>query len=197
VTLQLLRDDGAVVYLNGKEVVRSNMPAGTITSTTFASTAISGAAETTFSSFSIPVGAFVNGTNTLAVEIHQSSSADPDLSFGLSLKADIAIPGPTGATGPSGQTGPAGPTGPQGLTGAAGATGAAGIGGAMGPAGPTGPQSGRSLQPGPTEQTVLTVPRVRRHNQIDGATGLGAVVTVLTVRRVRPVLRVLGWHERC
>ena len=31
VTLQLLRDDGAVVYLNGAEVVRSNMPTGTIT----------------------------------------------------------------------------------------------------------------------------------------------------------------------
>ena len=31
VTLQLKRDDGAVVYLNGTEIVRSNMPAGTIT----------------------------------------------------------------------------------------------------------------------------------------------------------------------
>ena len=85
VTLQLMRDDGAVVYLNGTEVVRSNMPAGTITNTTFASSAISGAAESTFNAFTIPVASFVNGTNTLAVEIHQDSNADADLSFDLSL----------------------------------------------------------------------------------------------------------------
>ena len=38
-TLRLLRDDGAVVYLNGTEVVRSNMPTGTIAYTTRASSA--------------------------------------------------------------------------------------------------------------------------------------------------------------
>ncbi len=31
-TLSLLRDDGAIVYLNGTEVYRSNMPAGAVTS---------------------------------------------------------------------------------------------------------------------------------------------------------------------
>src|SRR5438046_225330 len=35
-TLTLQRDDGAVVYLNGTEVFRSNMPAGTISSSTLA-----------------------------------------------------------------------------------------------------------------------------------------------------------------
>jgi hypothetical protein len=29
--LGVMRDDGIVVYLNGEEVVRDNMPAGTIT----------------------------------------------------------------------------------------------------------------------------------------------------------------------
>ena len=43
--LRLLRDDGAVVYLNGAEVFRSNMPAGTIAYRTLASTAIGGADE--------------------------------------------------------------------------------------------------------------------------------------------------------
>src|SRR6476620_6902702 len=76
VTLQLKRDDGAVVYFNGNEVVRSNMPTGTITNTTFASTAISGAAENAFNAFTIPAAALVNGTNTIAVEIHQDSNAD-------------------------------------------------------------------------------------------------------------------------
>ena len=37
-TLHLVRDDGAVVYLNGTEIARSNMPTGTITSATRALT---------------------------------------------------------------------------------------------------------------------------------------------------------------
>ncbi|MFT7561178.1 MAG: hypothetical protein ACI93R_003103, partial [Flavobacteriales bacterium] len=43
-SLQLLRDDGAVVYINGSEVLRSNMPSGSVSSTTRASGAISGGA---------------------------------------------------------------------------------------------------------------------------------------------------------
>ena len=34
--LRLLRDDGVVVYLNGREVFRDNLPAGTITNRTLA-----------------------------------------------------------------------------------------------------------------------------------------------------------------
>lgn len=52
-TLQLRRDDGAVVYLNGKEVTRSNMPNGTIAHTTFASSAIGATDEQVYHSFSI------------------------------------------------------------------------------------------------------------------------------------------------
>src|SRR5258705_10819606 len=37
-TLDLIRDDGAVIYINGTEVYRNNMPTGTISYTTFAST---------------------------------------------------------------------------------------------------------------------------------------------------------------
>ena len=41
-TLQLIRDDGAVVYLNGTEIYRNNMPSGTISYNTLASSAIGG-----------------------------------------------------------------------------------------------------------------------------------------------------------
>jgi hypothetical protein len=85
VTLNLLRDDGAVVYVNGTEVVRSNIPAGTVTSTTYSVSPVSGNAEQAFLTFSIPKSAFVNGTNTIAVEIHQDYRGDPDSSFDLSL----------------------------------------------------------------------------------------------------------------
>lgn len=84
-TLRLLRDDGAVVYLNGVEVWRSNMPAGTIGFTTPASVAIAGADESTFVQTTISPSLLVNGTNVLAVELHQSSSTSSDISFDLQL----------------------------------------------------------------------------------------------------------------
>jgi len=83
VTLQLKRDDGAVVYLNGTEVVRSSMPTGTISSTTLATD--SGSTENQYFSYTVPASAFVNGSNTLAVEVHQSDRTSSDVSFDLSL----------------------------------------------------------------------------------------------------------------
>jgi hypothetical protein len=82
-TLRVLRDDGAVVYLNGTEVFRTNMPAGTITSTTLASSAVGGADETTFQETSVDPGLLANGTNVLAVEIHQVNGTSSDISFNL------------------------------------------------------------------------------------------------------------------
>jgi hypothetical protein len=85
--LRLLRDDGAVVYLNGTEIYRTNMPAGTPSSTTLASTAISGSGETTFLNATVNPALLVEGSNLLAVEIHQSGPTSTDISFDLSLTA--------------------------------------------------------------------------------------------------------------
>lgn len=87
--LSLQRDDGAVVYLNGVEVVRTNMPAGAIGYTTLASTGIGGAAETAFSDFGIPASAVANGSNVLAIEIHQISGASSDISMNASLQVTL------------------------------------------------------------------------------------------------------------
>ncbi len=43
--VRFVRDDGSVIYLNGVEVVRSNMPSGTVSYTTRATAAIGGADE--------------------------------------------------------------------------------------------------------------------------------------------------------
>ena len=86
-TLRLLRDDGAAVYLNGTEVFRSNLPSGTISSTTLASTALSGTDETTFVSTSVTPSLLVAGTNVLAVEVHQATADSSDISFDLELRA--------------------------------------------------------------------------------------------------------------
>ncbi len=84
-TLRTLRDDGAVVYLNGTEVWRSNMPSGAIASSTLASTSIVSSAETTFTTAQIDPSLLVAGTNVLAVEIHQVSPTSSDVSFDLEL----------------------------------------------------------------------------------------------------------------
>jgi acid phosphatase type 7 len=85
VTLRLLRDDGAVVYLNGVEVWRTNMPTGAVGHLTTASVAIGGADETTFVQTTISPSLLVNGTNVLAVELHQSGGTSSDISFDLQL----------------------------------------------------------------------------------------------------------------
>jgi hypothetical protein len=93
--LNLLRDDGAVVYINGVEVLRSNMPAGSISYTTRAVSPADGSSESAFIKYTIPSSRFVNGSNLIAVEIHQSSSTSSDISFNLKLK------GVAGAMAPS------------------------------------------------------------------------------------------------
>jgi hypothetical protein len=83
--IRLLRDDGAVVYLNGVELVRDNMPTGTVNAATLALSDISGTAENVWQVFRFDPARFVTGTNTLAVEVHQASAASDDVSFDLQL----------------------------------------------------------------------------------------------------------------
>jgi hypothetical protein len=85
--LRLRRDDGAVVYLNGVEVVRSNMPAGAITSQTKASTTVNGGDANVYFDFSLDPSLLISGNNTLAVEIHQSTAGSADIIFDLGLTA--------------------------------------------------------------------------------------------------------------
>lgn len=80
-------DDGAAIYLNGVELSRYNLPAGNLTYTTKASTAVGGSDENKWISFAVvPVGLLQAGQNTLAVEVHNDSSSSSDISFNLELK---------------------------------------------------------------------------------------------------------------
>ena len=87
--LKLLRDDGAVIYLNGVEVVRDNMPAGTVSFSTLASAAVGDVAETTYYDWTVPPSSLREGTNVIAVEVHQSSRTSTDVSFDLLLEAQV------------------------------------------------------------------------------------------------------------
>lgn len=101
--LGLLRDDGAAVYLNGVEVLRSNLPAGPITYTTYAANVVIEPEETTFFTITLPITAVVIGVNQLAVEVHQANATSSDLSFDLRLTAtttDCPTPTPTATSVP-------------------------------------------------------------------------------------------------
>ena len=81
----LLRDDGAVVYLNGQEVIRSNLPAGLVTYQTLAPLTIGLVGETTWHPYLVDASGLVTGTNMVAVEVHQNTTYSSDISFDLSL----------------------------------------------------------------------------------------------------------------
>lgn len=85
-SLDVFRDDGIVVYLNGTEIHRNNMPTGTIGSATTAGSAI----EPSWYASSAAATALVEGSNVLAVEIHQANGTSSDISFDLALTANSA-----------------------------------------------------------------------------------------------------------
>jgi hypothetical protein len=90
-TLRLLRDDGGVVYLNGSEIFRSpTMPAGLISYGTFSGSAPDNTVDTNDATAAL--GWLNEGTNVLAVEIHQSDLGSSDISFDLQLVGITGVP---------------------------------------------------------------------------------------------------------
>lgn len=85
-TLKLVVDDGAAVYLNGTNILNYQLATNAAFNTLASSTQATNVEDTWFS-YPINPALLVNGTNTLAVEIHQAALNDPDLSFDLQLVA--------------------------------------------------------------------------------------------------------------
>jgi hypothetical protein len=88
----LIIDDGAVVYLNGIEVLRVGMPPGDINYNTFANRNVNNAAYE--GPFSLSAAALVQGTNVIAVEVHQLNEGSTDVVFGMTLEAISTPPVP-------------------------------------------------------------------------------------------------------
>ena len=89
--LNFIVDDGAVFYLNGTEIHRTNMPAGAVTSTTPASS------DVVYPKFNgvieVPAGALLAGqSNVLAVELHQPGAGNADAFFLATLDVEETAP---------------------------------------------------------------------------------------------------------
>lgn len=81
-TLRVRRDDGVIVYLNGAEIFRNNMPQGTITHYT---AALENVQTTSFLVTNVGAEFFLPGDNLIAAEVHQWRIDSPDMVFDLEL----------------------------------------------------------------------------------------------------------------
>ena len=90
--ITLLRDDGAVIFLNGVEIARDNIPAGAYNYLTNAPVIVSGTDETTYFPLTPTSLPLVAGVNVLAVEVHQRDNTSSDLGFDLDLIATVSNP---------------------------------------------------------------------------------------------------------
>ena len=96
--VQLKRDDGAAVYINGTPVVLDNI-AGILGDPILSSIGAAGTIsnENAFDATTIDLtspqfsGLIHDGVNVIAVEIHQASPASSDISFDLSLTASKEV----------------------------------------------------------------------------------------------------------
>ncbi|MEX0641925.1 MAG: lamin tail domain-containing protein, partial [Pirellulales bacterium] len=80
-------DDGAVVYLNGTEIYRHNLPGGPIDFSTPALADVPGE-PAPMGPIIVSAGSLVFGRNVLAVELHRAAGSD-DLQFGLEVSASV------------------------------------------------------------------------------------------------------------
>lgn len=76
-------DDGMIVYVNGKEAGRYNMPSGNVNYNTAATTYAPGNPDT--GSMTLDASLFHNGSNVIAVEMHNNQTASSDILWNCEL----------------------------------------------------------------------------------------------------------------
>jgi len=91
--LRLMRADGAIVYLNGSEVYRVNLPTRAVNAATTATRQITGLERDIFLPVKIDPAKLKRGENVLAVEIHANSPQRAGIRFDLELFANVAAGG--------------------------------------------------------------------------------------------------------
>jgi hypothetical protein len=88
-TLRAAIADGAIVYLNGQEVHRQNLPAGSVA---HGAAALADVAVATPASVPIGTSALMRGRNVLAVQLHPAATSSMDVAFAAALDAVVLPP---------------------------------------------------------------------------------------------------------
>ncbi|SPE52482.1 hypothetical protein SBV1_1530028 [Verrucomicrobia bacterium] len=83
--VRLEETGGAVMWLNGQEIFRTNLPAGPIAYTNLALNAVTGYAAYIFYPTNLAAVIVPATTNVVAVEVHQSSPTNSSLGFDMEL----------------------------------------------------------------------------------------------------------------
>ncbi len=82
---KIQRDDGAVVFVNGKELFKDNMPNSTITNTTLAISTVKDQEEHLFKQHFFDNSIFKKGENIISVAVHQAYEDSSDCIFSIEL----------------------------------------------------------------------------------------------------------------
>ena len=85
--MYLRRGDGAAVYLNGTELLRTNLPGGTLGSDTLAEEDLKGDEVLRYLRFAVPGGALKEGENVVGVALRRAQSGQVGLGFDMQLDA--------------------------------------------------------------------------------------------------------------
>lgn len=85
-TMDYYIDDGLVVYVNGTEAARFNMPSGTVSYNTLASTY---ADQFPTGTLTLPTSLFKKGQNVIAVEVHNNALNSTDIIFDAAINAQL------------------------------------------------------------------------------------------------------------
>lgn len=96
--VRLRYDDGAAVYINGVEVARTpNLPAGASFDTYASGNTPS---ESTYFDYNVPSTRFLDGENSIAVEVHNATSGSSDIRFDLILSGEVDLSNGNNVTEP-------------------------------------------------------------------------------------------------
>jgi hypothetical protein len=79
------RNDGAVIYLNGQEIYRANLPAGAIAASSLATNGTDWLDRRLYFERNLDPATLVAGTNILAAEVHLRSVSSGDMGFDFTL----------------------------------------------------------------------------------------------------------------
>lgn len=86
-TMNITVDDGCIIYVNGTEAYRYNMPSGSVSFNTFSSTYAQGNPDNKTISFDASL--LKKGTNVIAVEVHNNSATSSDIYWDATMSASI------------------------------------------------------------------------------------------------------------